>query len=252
MLLLTPQRLFEVMVPLLLAIGTLLLACSGRVRNWVVRRSGHSTPNRRLSAALIVPVSIYSGYFGAGAGVMLVGVTSLETEDYRQANAMKNVMTLTTTSVATAVYAASGMLNWPAMFLIGLFVSWPFGFLISALLQFEFGSLLSSRSEQIVELLSYGATFGIGFGFLQALYVGKTPRQSFLWMGVNGLAVALALWALFAVWWVRADNYRPLTSIFGHGALAGTAGGAVYGVITGTALIFMLRGHDRFPVKMRY
>ena len=119
LLLITPERVFGVLVPLLLAIGTALLACAGRVRDWVTKRSGRSEPDRRLSAALIVPVSIYSGYFGAGAGVMLVAVTSLETADYRQANVMKNVMTFTTTAVATTIYAAYGILDWPATFLIG-------------------------------------------------------------------------------------------------------------------------------------
>lgn len=119
LLLATPERLFGMLVPLLLAIGTLLLAVSGRVRDWMKKRSGHNKADRRLSASLILPVSIYSGYFGAGAGVMLAGVTSLEAEDYRQANAMKNVMTLTTTTAAIIVYAASGTLDWPATFLLG-------------------------------------------------------------------------------------------------------------------------------------
>lgn len=119
LLLITPEQLFVVLVPVLLAVGTTLLACSGRVRRWVMARTGRDTPDRRLSAALMVPVSIYSGYFGAGAGVMLVAVTSLETDDYRQANVMKNVMTFTTTAVAATAYTFSGVMDWSAALLIG-------------------------------------------------------------------------------------------------------------------------------------
>ena len=46
---------------------------------------------------MLLPVSIYGGYFGAGVGVLLLGVLSIATGgDYRSANATKNLVTAST------------------------------------------------------------------------------------------------------------------------------------------------------------
>ena len=39
------------------------------------------------SVPLVLPISVYGGYFGAGAGTLLLGVLMIATEgDYRRAN----------------------------------------------------------------------------------------------------------------------------------------------------------------------
>ena len=41
----------------------------------------------------MLPISIYGGYFGAGAGTLLLGVLTIATEgDYRRANVAKNLV----------------------------------------------------------------------------------------------------------------------------------------------------------------
>ena len=45
------------------------------------------------SLQMLLPVSVYGGYFGAGVGVLLLGVMSLATGgDYRSANVAKNLV----------------------------------------------------------------------------------------------------------------------------------------------------------------
>jgi hypothetical protein len=141
----------------------------------------------------------------------------------------------------------------PMMFLIGIFLGWPSGWLLSALIQaivpFPQG-WLGYWLIPVIHDVCLGLAFGVGFGFLQALYVGKTPRDSFRWMVVSGSAVSAGVFIHNVA--LRMAEGRPQFSDVGSWALAGTAAGAVYGLITGSALVLMLRQHDSYPVKMRY
>src|SRR5262245_20461790 len=88
LLLLTPERVFSALVPLLLGFATVLFAYAGRISAWLAERAARG--NKRFSAhslAAVLPVSIYGGYFGAGVGVLMLGIFSVGTGgDYRSAN----------------------------------------------------------------------------------------------------------------------------------------------------------------------
>ena len=81
LLLVTPERVFEVLIPLLLGFATVLFAFAGRISAWLrarargARRDG--AHNWGTSIAWLLPVSVYGGYFGAGVGVLLLGVLSV-------------------------------------------------------------------------------------------------------------------------------------------------------------------------------
>jgi uncharacterized protein len=107
LLLLTPSRAFEVLVPVLLAFATVLLAISDRISDWLKRRArGKSELKLSVtSLPMIVPISVYGGYFGAGFGVPLLGVLSIATSgEYRSANAAKNLISAISTA-ATVLYS---------------------------------------------------------------------------------------------------------------------------------------------------
>src|SRR3954451_18248789 len=70
LLVLTPERVFSALVPLLLGFATVLFAYAGRIS--YVRRFSHSP-------GVVLPVSVYGGYFGAGVGVLMLGVLSVGT-----------------------------------------------------------------------------------------------------------------------------------------------------------------------------
>jgi hypothetical protein len=116
LLMLTPRRLFEVLVPLLLGFATVLFAFAGRISTWLSVRAG-STGGARLpsSVSVMLPVSIYGGYFGAGLGVLVLGILSVGTAgDYRSANATKNLVTGFNSIAAVTIFAAQGAVSWPA------------------------------------------------------------------------------------------------------------------------------------------
>jgi uncharacterized protein len=112
----TPERIFAVLVPVLLGFATLLFAYAGRISAFLRARAGDQdkSPHRwSHSVAVILPVSFYGGYFGAGVGVLLIGVLSIgRPGDYRAANVTKNLVTSLNSLVAAAVFIVQGAVPW--------------------------------------------------------------------------------------------------------------------------------------------
>jgi uncharacterized membrane protein YfcA len=125
LLLLTPERVFEVLVPLLLGFATVLFAYAGRISAFLraraeardqARGQANGQPEARWTntIAWLLPVSIYGGYFGAGVGVLLLGVMSIGTGgEYRSANVAKNLVTSLNTVVVSTFFAVRGVVAWP-------------------------------------------------------------------------------------------------------------------------------------------
>src|SRR5215510_691815 len=94
LLLATPERLFTLLVPALIGIATLVFALGrqGLGRQGLGRRVGSGAVvdgarSQGLRSALLMPMSVYGGYFGGGAGVMYLAVLFVTgREDIRQAN----------------------------------------------------------------------------------------------------------------------------------------------------------------------
>ena len=118
LLMVTPVRLFEVLIPLLLGFATVLFACSGRITRYLreraAARGGRAPQMSVTSIPVLLPVSVYGGYFGAGVGVLLLGVLSVATGgDYRSANVAKNLVSSLNTLVASICFIANGAVSWP-------------------------------------------------------------------------------------------------------------------------------------------
>jgi uncharacterized protein len=115
LLLVTPEKAFTAVVPLLIGFATVLFAQSGRIRRWILSRPRGSAHGSRGSGALwFVPVAIYGGYFGAGMSVMLLALLSVSRgDDLRATNVLKNLLSGLTGVVAVAVFLLKGMVAWP-------------------------------------------------------------------------------------------------------------------------------------------
>jgi uncharacterized membrane protein YfcA len=116
-LLVTPEHVFEVLVPILLGFATVLFAYAGRISAFVRARAGDraKSPHRwGHSIGVILPVSFYGGYFGAGVGVLLLGVLSIGSPgDYRATNVTKNLVTSLNSLTAAGVFILQGGVLWP-------------------------------------------------------------------------------------------------------------------------------------------
>ena len=123
LLLVTPAMVFSALVPLLLGAATLLFAYAGQIASSIERNATSAAAAERTrwiaTIAAMVPVSIYGGYFGAGAGVMLLAILMVIARgDYRAANAMKNFVAGLNCMMATAVYVVQDRVEWRPVALI--------------------------------------------------------------------------------------------------------------------------------------
>ena len=63
---------------------------------------------------LIVPATIYGGYFGGGLGVMLLAILGvMGIRDVRAANVMKNLLATAVSAVTIAIFIWKGIVDWP-------------------------------------------------------------------------------------------------------------------------------------------
>jgi uncharacterized membrane protein YfcA len=117
LLLLTPERTFSVIVPVLLGFATVVFAYADRLGAWLRARAasrGKDFAFNVTSVRYLLPVSVYGGYFGAGVGVLMLGVFSLATGgDYRSANVAKNFVSSLNGVVAAAIFTMQGAVVWP-------------------------------------------------------------------------------------------------------------------------------------------
>ena len=117
LLMLTPGRVFEIIVPILLGFATVLFAFADRIGHRIRRRAAHKGLEVKFdvsSLKVLLPVSFYGGYFGAGVGVLLLAVFSIATGgDYRSANVAKNFVSSLNGFVASMIFIARGAVAWP-------------------------------------------------------------------------------------------------------------------------------------------
>ena len=118
LLLVTPERAFTAVVPLLIGLATILFAGAGRIRRWSLSRGARPNGARGsadgLRLLLLAPVAVYGGYFGAGLSVILLALLSISTtDDFRTTNVIKNLISGLTSLVAAGVFVFEGMVAWP-------------------------------------------------------------------------------------------------------------------------------------------
>src|SRR6266508_4144617 len=104
------------LLPLLLGFATVLFAFAGRISAWLTARAAPDGEGRAPhSLAALLPVCVYGGYFGAGVGVLMLGVLSVGTGgDYRSANVTKNLVSSLNSLTAAVIFAVQGVVAWPA------------------------------------------------------------------------------------------------------------------------------------------
>ncbi len=113
LLLVTDDRIFSRIVPWLLLFATILFAV-GPILSRKVKgsKTGHASVGK--SAAGMLTVSIYGGYFNGGLGILLLALFGLLGQTNLNAmNGVKNVVSALLTAIAVAIYAWGGVVAWP-------------------------------------------------------------------------------------------------------------------------------------------
>ncbi len=111
LLLSTPEELFEAIVPALIGGSCLLLLA----QPWIVRTHIDDSGWRRHAAwASTLVASVYAGYFGAAAGVMLLALLALfSAGTLHQLNALKNVLLGAANTAVMLLFVALAPIRWP-------------------------------------------------------------------------------------------------------------------------------------------
>jgi len=107
----TPQATFMRLVPWLLLIATIIFAMSSRITRWVRQRmahSGHSEFATGRGVVLQLFIAFYIGYFGAGAGILILAMLALLGMD--QIHTMNALKAWLTTVV---LFVVSHAVYWP-------------------------------------------------------------------------------------------------------------------------------------------
>ncbi|MEV6847397.1 sulfite exporter TauE/SafE family protein [Actinoplanes sp. NPDC051411] len=116
LLLLTPARAFEVIVPFLVLGAAFVLAFQDRLRA-LVGHPREMSPRRAtwtLQGVVLVG-AIYGGYFGAALGVMYVAALALILDEpLKRINALKNVLSTAVGLVTVIVFAIFANVHWGA------------------------------------------------------------------------------------------------------------------------------------------
>jgi uncharacterized membrane protein YfcA len=114
----TPQGAFLKLVPWLLLAAATMFLVSGPISRWLQARTrghkaGESRPSLLPLSISVLVVTVYIGYFGAGAGFLIISVLALfGVENINQINALKVVTTTCANGIAVLVFIANRQVLW--------------------------------------------------------------------------------------------------------------------------------------------
>ena len=125
LLLVLPPGVFETAVPVLIALGVVLVLGQPRISRWVARRHAHLGGLPEHGARWVWPaiflVGVYCGYFGAAQGVLMMAVLGIGVDDSLQRlNGVKNVLAALGNFVAGVIFVAAAFdrVDWSMVALI--------------------------------------------------------------------------------------------------------------------------------------
>ena len=160
LLLATPARAFNQVVPFLLAFAALVLLFQPQVSAWLARHPGLGSHRFLLPGGLIA-VSAYDGYWGAGAGVMTLALLMITTgRGLAGSNALKNMILGIADVTCCAVFIACWHVDWAAA------APMAAGFLIGSMIGPTLTRRLSANLLRIIAALA-------GLGLAIRLWAGS-------------------------------------------------------------------------------
>jgi uncharacterized protein len=117
LLLISGEKLFQSLVPVLIMLASGLLAVQDLLKAWLLRRSnkdGSAALSAKLAALPVSLAAIYGGYFGAGLSVIVLAVIGLVLDDsLTRLNALKQAIAFSANVAAAVLFLFSGKVVWP-------------------------------------------------------------------------------------------------------------------------------------------
>jgi uncharacterized membrane protein YfcA len=169
----TPQTTFMHLVPWLLLIAATIFALSRPVTRWLdqIKAARHQhpgpyippPPHPRMVFFCTILVCFYVGYFGAGAGFLIITMLSLfGFEDLNEINALKVVSTTAANGIAFLIFSLGGQVAWR--------------YCLLAMAACAIGGYTSARFARLIpQPVLRGLVIVIGFG-MAGWYFWKTSH----------------------------------------------------------------------------
>ncbi len=109
LLLVTPQALFQRLIPWLLLFATVVFAVSPLL----ARRTTAAPRHKPWQVALQFAVAIYGGYFGAGMGILMLAILAFSgLPTFNAQNAIKNVLAVSINGIALVPFVIARIVDW--------------------------------------------------------------------------------------------------------------------------------------------
>jgi uncharacterized membrane protein YfcA len=116
-----PASAFKAIVPVLIAIGCILVVIQPWVTSHVHPRESAPAHGSLAVWVLVFLAGVYGGYFGAAQGVVLIAIMGIGmTETMQRINAAKNVLAGLVNGVAAVVFISISDVAWGAAALIAV------------------------------------------------------------------------------------------------------------------------------------
>lgn len=113
LLLVTPGGAFDLVIPWLLLLATVMFAGGRHVGDWLRR---YVRIGRRTFLAIQFILSVYGGYFGGAIGLMMMAVwTVIDAAELRAMAATRTLLVSATNGSAVLCFAVAGAVRWPEM-----------------------------------------------------------------------------------------------------------------------------------------
>ena len=115
----TPVRAFDLLLPWLTLFAVTVFGLGPSLSARLQRSGDGGESHRSLVQTCLVQlaVAIYGGYYGAGAGIMMLAVLAMQgMKDIHAMNALKTLLAASFNSAAVAYFAWRGVVHWPAAF----------------------------------------------------------------------------------------------------------------------------------------
>jgi uncharacterized membrane protein YfcA len=134
LLLWTPSKTFDFLLPWLLLIATVTLAFGRQIGEWL-RRHWHIGPPALLIIQFML--GIYGGYFGGAIGLMMVAVWGLvDNRDLKSMNAPRTLLVTAANTMAMLIFIAARAIRWKETIVL----------LVASTMGGYFGALVGKRA----------------------------------------------------------------------------------------------------------
>lgn len=161
LLLVTPERVFDQVVPFLLAAAAIILLVQPAISAWLARRNGQR--GRFLLPGGLIATAAYDGYWGAGAGVMILALLMITLlQPLPQSNALKNMLLGVADVTCCILFIAFWPIDWTAAAPLAC------GFLIGSVIGPAVARRVPGQALRVVAALT-------GLGLAGYLWAGQRP-----------------------------------------------------------------------------